>query len=150
MFRLRCMQSRYFVPGAKESLTRVVHDFGDPFSLPSIYTHMRRHQISDLQKARERFREIEHPHTGLAIKAAGAVEGDVVSKSNHEIALDELIVEGREKLLRKELPITATTFLTAIKIRSDIDKNTKDRRMEMVKSFFTGSPKGERSTLARP
>ena len=137
-FRLRVMQSRYFNPKGRESLASVVHDYGDPFALATIYAHMSRHQESDLQKARRRYAEVPHPHS-TPLVVSSAVEGEVVSQSQHELGLDEFIREGREKLLRKEMSITATTYLQAIKIRTDIDKTTKDRRMEMIKNFFAGA-----------
>lgn len=141
-FRLRAMQSKYFQPSGSESLATVVHDFGDPFPIITVYRHMHRHQLNDLIKARQRFKEVEHPHTGL-VQAAGAVEGDIVSKGEHELGLDEFIREGRQKLLRKEMTISATTYLAAIKIKSDVEKSTKDRRLDMVKSFFAGGDKKE-------
>lgn len=140
-FRLRCMQSKYFNPAGHESLAAVVHDFGDPFPLATMYMHMWRHQESDIQRARKKFKEIEHPHSSSKPTPVDVVEGDVVSKAEHEKTLDEFIFEGRQKLLRRELPITATTLLAAIKIRSDIDKTTKDRRLDMIKSFFAGGGK---------
>lgn len=139
------MQSTYFNPQGTESLAQVIHDFGDLFKLPTVYLHMSRHQESDLQKARKRFTPrnpelVVHPHNaGAGLPAvAGAVESAVTSQSEHEMALDEFIYEGRQKLLAKEMPITATNFLQAIKIKSDNEKSTKDRRMEMIKQFFTG------------
>ena len=136
-FRLRVMQSKYFDPGGHESLARVVHDFGDPFSMTAIYLHMSRHQEGDLMTARKRFKEIEHPQQGI-VNALAAVEGDVVSTGVHELGLDEFIREGRQKLLRKEMTISATNYLAAIKIKADIQKGDKDRKLDAIKSFFAG------------
>lgn len=141
-FRLRVMQSKYFNPAGHESVATVVHDFADPFTMPSMYTHLQRHQESDIQKARKRFKEIDHPHNVPLAKVAGAVEGEVLSTQQHELGLDEFIREGREKLLRKEMTISASNYLEAIKIKAGIEKNTKDRRMDMIKSFFA-TPKKE-------
>lgn len=146
VFRLRVMQSSYFKPEGNESLATVVHDFGDPIKLTAVYMHMQRHQAGDLMTARKRFNKANAPIVpqGLA-QAAGAVEGQVVSQASHEIALDEFIREGHDKLLRKEMPISATNFLQALKIKSDNEKNTKDRRLDMIKSFFAGDSKAQGS-----
>lgn len=78
-----------------------------------------------------------------AAVAAATVEGDVVSRAQHELGLDEFIRSGRDKLLRGEMTITATNYLQAIKIKSDNEKNTKDRRLEMIKNFFSGGDKND-------
>ena len=140
-FRLRVMQSKYFQPSGHESLATVVHDFGDPFKLAAIYMHMQRHQAQDLIAAKKRFDSTNatgNPHNSSPVVPIAAVEGEVVSQGEHESALDEFIREGHEKLMRKEMPISATTFLAAIKIRSEINKSAKDRRLDMIKSFFAG------------
>ena len=139
-FRYRVMQSKYFQPSGNESLADVVHAFGDPFPIGSVYVHMGRHQNYDLRKARERFKELEHPQQGI-VNAAAAVEGEVVTSGEHELGLDEFIREGRQKLLRNEMPISATNYLAAIKIKADIQKSAKDRRLDMIKSFFAGGDK---------
>jgi hypothetical protein len=142
-FRLRVMQSTYFRPEGNESLATVVHDFGDPVKMPTVYMHMQRHQAKDLISARKRFEQsdkldVHHTNDKLA-KTAAVVESEIISRGAHEVALDEFIKEGHEKLLRKEMPISATNFLQALKIKSDNEKNTKDRRLDMIKSFFTGA-----------
>jgi hypothetical protein len=138
VFRLRVMQSSYFNPEGTESLARVVHDFGDPVTTGAIYIHMQRHQANDLEIARRRYtgpRKLKVPDILLP---ATAVEGEVNSVAAHELGLDEFIKQGRAQLALKEMPLSATNFLQAIKIKSDIEKNTKDRRMEMIKAFFSG------------
>lgn len=127
------MQSTYFNPKGQESLAMVIHDFGDPFPLSTCYAHMQRHQDEDLIRARKRFQTIAPPEDTQAMTA---IEGQVVSEAQHETGLDEFIREGREKLLRKEMSISATTYLQAIKIKADIDKSTKDRRLDAAKAFF--------------
>jgi hypothetical protein len=135
------MQSRYFQPDGQETLKEVVHNFGDPLKISTIYMHMARHQPADLMRAKKRFteprREIEAPLPDEA-KVLDTIDSSVLSQGYHERALDDFISQGREKLLKGELSITATTLLAAIKIRSEIDKSTKDRRLDMIKSFFAG------------
>jgi hypothetical protein len=146
-FRLRVMQSKYFQPSGHESLATIIHDFGDPFKLSITYAHMKRHQPNDLIAAKKRFDALEvvNPHSSgpmpLAHIPPEVIEGQVLSQGDHEATLSEFIQKGREKLQRGEMAISATTLLTAIKIRSEIDKSTKDRRLDMVKSFFAGGEK---------
>lgn len=147
-FRLRVMQSKYFQPSGHESLADVIHSFGDPFGLPVAYAHMQRHQASDLIAAKKRFEgstiaSVHNSGPNKVVVAVGAVEGQVISQGEHETALDEFIRVGHEKLQAREMTISATNFLKAIEVRANINKNTKDRRMEMIKSFFSGGSKKE-------
>ncbi len=140
-FRQRVMISRYFNPDGTEALAEVVHAFGDPVKLPSVYMHMQRHQPADLLRAKRRFtearREIEAPLPEEA-EVLKTVDSSVLAQGDHERGLDDFIQQGRDLLVKKDMKISATTFLAAIKIRSEIDKSTKDRRLDMIKSFFAG------------
>jgi hypothetical protein len=143
-FRTAVMRSTYFKPDGVDSLAQVLRDFNDPFKLSTVYLHMQRHQESDLMLARKRFaklppeKKIILPGDNVPGQAIAVVEGDVVSQEQHELGLDEFIRKGREMLEENKLPITATTYLQAIKIKSDNNKSAKDRRMEMIKQFFSG------------
>lgn len=144
-FRYRIMTSTYFHPEGQESAAEVVHAFGDPFKLSTFYAHLQRHQAKDLIKAQQRF-DIKHktdkPDAKLII---GAVEGTVENTGEaHEQGLDEFIRDGRALLASGELKVTATTFLQAIKIKSDNEKSTKDRRLEAMKAIFkSAAPKND-------
>jgi hypothetical protein len=148
-FRLRMMQSTYFNPSGTESLLKVLHDFGDVLKPPSVYMHIRRHQQKDLIRAREQFLHRANDGKNVFIRQDArvpgtpdeAIEGEVVATGQHEAGLDEFIAEGRRKLLGGKMTITATNYLAAIKIRTEIDKSTKDRRLDMIKSFFGGGEK---------
>lgn len=143
-FRLRIMKSTYFKPDGEESLAYVVHDFGDPFSLQTTYAHMWRHQAEDLKAVGRMPKMVTKGKGSISLpKVASAVEGEVVTRAPHETALDAFIKQGEEKLERREMSITATNFLQAIKTRSEIDKTTKDRRMEMIKQFFAAGDKND-------
>jgi len=139
-FRYRIMQSTYFNPNGTESAGEVVHAFGDPFVLSTFYAHMQRHQHKDLIKAQVVYDKSELAKTETVSPAVviGAVEGEIVSSRPHEQGLDEFIKEGREKLIRKELQITSTSYLQAIKIKMDNEAKTKDRRLDAVKTMFKG------------
>lgn len=145
-FKLRCMKSSYFTELGTESLMDVVHAYGDPFNPSTMYAHMKRHQTKDLimaEKAIERKNKAAPPIIDV-------VESRIDSITEHERGLDEFITVGRNKLSVGELPITANAYLQAIKIKSDIEKNTKDRRMEMIKSFFSGGDKDGQEKTTGP
>lgn len=134
------MQSTYFEPQGSESLSNVNHAFGDPFGISLIYAHMKRHQAKDLIKAAKKFDGNGNLIIDNRFPATiEVVEADSNSTTNHELGLDDFIAEGRNKLARRELAISATTFLQAIKIKADIEKSTKDRRLDAMKSMFGGA-----------
>lgn len=149
------MQSKYFNPQGKESLADVVHAFGDPVPVNTLYQHMGRHQERDVIQAEKAYAEAGLTRRGRipaaeAMKAreelkntVEVIEQEVQGKSTHERTLDEFIREGRAILGKKEMNISAANLLAAIKIRSEIDKSTKDRRLDMIKAFFAGGEKKE-------
>lgn len=144
-FRYRVMQSTYFNPQGTENLMDVVHSFGDPFKSTTMYQHMRRHQAKDLIKAASKFDENGNLLIDNRMKPTiEVIENPTSSTTNYELGLDEFIQAGRDKMARGELPISASTFVAAIKAKADIEKSTKDRRLDMVKAFFSG-PKTEES-----
>lgn len=147
-FRRRVMASRYFRPEGTESLAAVVHDYGDPVKLPLVYMHMQRHQPADLLRAKRRFtearREIEAPLPAEA-EVLKSVDSSVLTQGDHERGLDDFIQQGRDLLVQQKMKISATTFLAAVKIRAEIDKSTKDRRLDMIKAFFTGGGKRDQA-----
>jgi hypothetical protein len=67
------------------------------------------------------------------------VEADVESRLPHEIALDEFIAIGRDKLKHNDMAISAANLIAAVKTKADIERTTKDRRLEMLKSMFAGA-----------
>lgn len=139
--RYRMMQSTYFNPQGSESLMDVVHAYGDPFGPSTVYAHMRRHQAKDLIKAERMLENYEDNkiNKGLVDNTVSVIEASVESTDKHEIGLDQFIAEGRDKLVRGEMQVSATTFLQAIKIKADIQKSTKDRRLDAMKAMFSGA-----------
>ena len=140
-FRYRCMQSTYFNPQGSESLMDVVHAFGDPFKSSAMYQHMKRHQTKDLIKAAESFDEngngvLNNPAITNTVRM---LDRPSEATENHEIGLDEFIQQGRDKMVRGEMQITANTYLQAIKIKADIQKSNKDRKLDAMKALFGGA-----------
>lgn len=137
-FRYRVMQSTYFNPNGDETLMDVLHAFGDPFKPSSMYAHMQRHQIDDVIKAKEAFNKAMALQDALPpVSVANPVKViEEQNKEEHEMALDEFIREGRDKLAEGKLTITASSFLTAVNIKANIKKSDKDRKADMIKAFM--------------
>lgn len=138
-FRYRLMQSTYFNPQGTEAASEVLAAFGSPFGSSAFYAHMNRHRHTDLAKAQAKYdqtmdKSTTKPNPALLITA---VEGDVIQRSEHELALKEIVAEGRAKLASGDMTITLTGMINASKALADIDKSTKDRRLDAAKSFFS-------------
>lgn len=139
-FRMRINASKYFNPHGTEAVMDVVRAHGSLFPKDQVYRHLRTHQSE-----------------GKAVVPTQVIDGKLVvdsrfkgtlevvegipdnSTSNHELGLDDFIKKGRQQLAAGQLQITAGTFLNAIKIKADIEKGTKDRRMEALKAMFAGA-----------
>lgn len=139
-FRQRVMQSTYFNPEGTETVMDINLAFGAPFKRAMLYAHLKRHQSKDLIKAKPI----------VPAEVIMGVEANSMSTTEHEVALDEFIHEGRNKMARGELSITSQTLLQAIKTKADIEKNTKDRRMDMIKAFFLGDKNGQDEATSLP
>lgn len=146
------MLCTYFDKNGAESLADVVKRFNDPFPMTNIYQHTTRHmrgkelrwrkalkleEKSVAMKKKERAKEILN-------ETLNAVEAPVYSQGEHIDALDEFIAAGRRKIEAGQMPITAQTYVQALKAKAEIENKTKDRRYDALKSLFAGAaPKGE-------
>jgi hypothetical protein len=138
--RDRVLQSTYFNPYGNEALLSIFHDIGDPFPPSSIYTHIQRHQTRDIIKAEKRLDNLDN-----AAVAVSLVETGTSNYPQHIEGLDEFIREGREKLARKDLSISSSTYLQAIKIKAEIERSTKDRKADLLKTMFAGAGPTEKN-----
>ncbi len=123
------MKSKYFVPENRETILDVLKAEDCPISSANVYAHLQRHQNRDLIKA------------PIVPPIMDVLEGDREATTAYEKGLDDFIQEGRNKLARGEMEVSPTNFLQAIKVKGDLQKGMKDRRMEMIKNFFTGERK---------
>lgn len=140
-FRYRLMRSSYFIPDGTESAAEVLAAFGMPFGSPVFYAHMKRHRINDLVRSRKKFdthKEVKTYSDAMAGDVITTVEGEVLAGSQHELALKEIVAEGRAKLKAGDMQITLSGMINASKALADIEKGTKDRRLEAVKTMFKG------------
>lgn len=136
-FRLRIMRSTKFNENGSENLAGVVHAYGDPFPLQTLYMHIKRHQAQDVEDAK--FGKL----TVTVPSMRDLIEGDVRTGSEHELALDEIIEQGRMKLASKTMVLTVNHVIAAAKAKAEIEKSTKDRRLEAAKAFFSNKNEPE-------
>lgn len=138
----RVLNCSYFNKDNLETLKVVLKLYEPPISVQTTYKclrdHHRRYKITPAVTIDENGRQI--------VDSRFATTTQIIEQSNstnHEQGLDDFIQQGRESLARGEMQITASNFLQAIKVKSEIEKSTKDRRMEMIKTFFSTKPKDE-------
>lgn len=124
------MQSTYFDPQGTESMMDVVRAFGNRFPGSSMRTHMARHQQKDIIRAEARIQPAP------IAPMLEMIEPSDVPLDPHEKSLDNFILEGDAKLQAGEMSITAQTYLTAIKIKADIQKSSKDRKVDVFKAMM--------------
>lgn len=154
-YRQALLRSTYFRPDGRESLLAVNERWGHPVKVQTLYRHMKRHQIKDIE-ASEALNKINGTESVVWQRTAGnrglkkddkevltntaeVIEAPVDTTQNHELGLDEFIKRGRASLAIGEMNISAANYIKAIKVKADIEKNTKDRRLEMLRSMFTGA-----------
>lgn len=135
--------------------------WGYPLKQPTLYQHMKRHQKKDIERS-ERIAEVSGTPSVVWQRTAGnrglkkeepkellentgkVIEAPVGARQKYEIGLDEFIEAGRDRLKHNEMTISAANYISAIKVKAEIERTTKDRRLEMLRSMFTGAaPKKE-------
>lgn len=151
-YRQACLASKYFDPNGRESLAAVNERWGHPVKLVTLYRHMSRHQSRDIQVSEE-LAKINGQASAVWQRTSGnkglkteelentiaVVEAPVSSNQTHEVALDEFIAMGRAQLKSQNMSISAANFITAIKTKAEIERTTKDRKLDMLKSMFAGA-----------
>lgn len=141
-FSEEILLSAYFNKHGQKSVTEIIKEYKDPFPAINFYQHANRHMKGNIEHWR-RVNKITPPKKAkpvvLVEETMAVVDTPVESFSPHEQALDEFIEKGRQKLEYGNLPITATTFIQAIKAKAEIENKTKDRRYDALKSLFTGA-----------
>lgn len=149
--KLALMNSSYFNADGVESVPQVLARYNVSIPLTNMYTHFKRHQAKDLENRRLQvaLKQVEdaREHKQLIKRTEGpvAIQGvpiDVLGddyKPEHVLGLEEFIKAGREKMRRGEMPFTASNYLQAIKIHSEIDKAKQDSKVDVFKTMFAGA-----------
>lgn len=143
--------STYFDKDGAESLADVVKRYNDPFPMTNIYQHCKRHMKGREDRWLRALKLKERPKNPkeerakeLVRQTMEVVDSPVSSQQEYEDALDDFIRVGRAKLGDGAMPVTATTFIQAIKAKAEIDNKTKDRKYDAMKQLFSfAAPKPE-------
>lgn len=162
-FKHDIMHSTYIDPKGTENLYEVNERYGTPIKPVTLYRHMQVHQKRDIDTA-ERLAQITGEESKnwqrrtvrsvnklpkqkkskidkavLENTVAVVEEVKLTATQAHEIGLDAFIAMGTDRLKHKEMSISASNYLAAIKIKAEIERTTKDRRLEMLRSMFAGA-----------
>lgn len=139
-FRLRVFESTYFNPDGRESPMDVNRSYGSPFGQSLLYACLKRHHGHNIVRAPATVTDdgkvVVDNRFKQTFDIIETIPGNV---SNAELGLEEFIKQGRDKLARGEMQITATTFVAALGKRMEIDAKTKDRRADMLQGLFKGA-----------
>jgi hypothetical protein len=147
-FREAIMFSSYFNPDSDESLLDVNNRYGQPFKMATLYRHMTRHQRADIQVSEQmaKARGVESKVWQRKDKAiAQAVQNTIAivdgdsDLPSFEQKLDAFIEAGNVLVSSGQMPISASNYIAAIKIKADIEMRTKDRKLEALKTMFAGA-----------
>lgn len=134
----------------KDTVTDVWKRFNVPLPYTSVMQHVRRHIIPAYESFKERMivrQAISDKKLVTEEDLKKALEGEVGTKASHEQTLDSFIDEFDELIKDGKVKITAQTGLQAIKIKADIEKANKDRKLDAFKMMVgasgqTQQPKG--------
>lgn len=145
-FKLDTLQSTYFNPKGEESLTACNTRWKTGIGMPLLYKHMQKHQASDIA-----YSEASALITGEPSKVPqrkkdeldateALIEGpSMTPQSEYEIGLDDFIRMGTARLKSGGMQISAANYIQAIKTKADIERTQKDRKLELLKSMFSGA-----------
>jgi hypothetical protein len=131
--------SKYFDTQAQLSLPDVLRKYDVKTPVQSVYNCLKRHHA---QYAKPEQRAVTR--LGINIQTELQATESLLEQpngitTNHELGLDEFIDMGRRKVAAGEIAITGQTYLTAIKVKADIEKTNKDRKLDMLKTMFAGA-----------
>lgn len=139
-FRLAILNSTYFNEEGIESPNQVMKRYGVDFKIRTMYSHFQRHMY------REIYSKTELAKQPVMIQG---VPSDIIADEGGtpaEIGLEQFIKLGTAKLNRGELPINASNYLQAIKIQTDKEIKTKDRKADLFKTMFKGAAPGPKQS----
>jgi hypothetical protein len=141
--RKRIRYAAYKREAGDETLQDISIEIG--VSSPSIYNHVKRH-MEDVSERYQARREVQTAKKVAAVKIQVQEEAELVLEADTvdaiearplEIAaLDDYIAQAKALIDRKELKITASTFLAATKIRSDWSNKQQSNKTDFMKTIY--------------
>lgn len=131
------MNSKWLDWSGTGNVADIIRQYNVDISYTTVMGHMKRHlkPMFDAQKEKAAIKEfIGNEKLVTQNQLKEVVTGEVISeKANHEAALDNFIDKFQTMVRNDEIQITATTGLQAIKIKAEIQKGNKDRKLDALK-----------------
>lgn len=135
----------YFDPTSPENAAQFFLRTAPPFSKEAYYRHLRNHTTLLKKK--------------IALAKARWADGKIVKQevidlkeftddpnASHVDALDDVINKFHNAVRQGKIPLTLQGGLQAIKIKADIEKSNKDRKVDLFKAFSSMGNKSEQRT----
>lgn len=128
-------ESKYFEKNGQLSLPETMKKYQVDIPVQTIYNCLKRHHHNYTDKPDFILNGKGELITATEKLISQPSEGERV----HEMGLDEFINQGREMVARGEIAITASNYITAIKVKAEIEKSNKDRKLDLLKTMFSGA-----------
>ena len=121
--------SKYFDRDNELTLPQVLVKYNISITQQTVYNCLKKHFPQYNPKLKDLIPQLTN--------TVAVIDGDP-NTSTHEQALDEFIATGKRMVQNGEMVINPATYISAIKTKADIEKSSKDRKLEMMKAFFSG------------
>lgn len=132
--------STYFDKTEQLTLPSVMAKYSCTIPRQTVYNCLKRHHAAFLNRPATRVNSKGEVVVDSRFAATETIlDTPTGLVKNHELGLDEFINKGRDMVARGEIAITAANYITAIRIKSEIDKSNKDRKLDLLKSMFSGA-----------
>jgi hypothetical protein len=134
-FRQALLQCNYFNVNSLDSIIDVMWKFQCPLKVINVQRHCKNHLRPMVEKSVTA--KVAQALTLGKTMATEVLQGTVVESTGnlHEEVLDATIKKYYTELKADHIKITADIGLKAIKIKSDIEKANKDRKLDALKAF---------------
>ena len=124
----------YFDPSSPENASEFFIRTSPPFSRESYYRHLRHHTaLLKSMIANAKSRNVKGTLVKQEVIDLKVFADD--SPSDHVDALDDVINRFHRAVREGKVPMTMQGGLQAIKIKADIEKSNKDRKVDLFKAF---------------
>lgn len=140
--RARIYKARFNREDGDETLEQVGQDVG--LTGASIYNHARKHikltvfsdEAEAVRTAKKVARVQAQVNKDLEV---GFERGDIGITDEYEVSLNNYLSQGKDILDKGGMKITEKGFLTAIKIKSDIQAKKRGQDIEIMKAVYSFS-----------
>lgn len=142
-FRKRVYTAAFKREDGDETLKQIAEEFGH--SYPSLYNHVKKHLTESRYNADEA-KAVRTAKKVATIQAkvnkdmeVGFERGEMTVTDEYELSLNGYLSQGKAILDSGNMKITEKGFLTAIKIKSDIQAKKRGQDIEIMKAVYSFS-----------